>query len=153
MRISKLRCRLLTLVSIILFSCSSHVDELEECRGANLVDLKMEYFIGQWHSYSHNKIDLSTTTESCDFEFDGTYSCEVTEHGPMNKENTLFHADTYWENGKWSFENQKFHKNSNELSVHLTYDVKNATQQYFNIVKGEYINQTFFKNEPCAKPS
>jgi len=146
---------ILAFFSAFLFSCTSHVNKFDVCNAAQMdvTELKTDYFLGQWYSYEYSEVDLSTTTESCYFKLNGIYSCQITEHGPMNKDNTLFHADSYVENGKWRFENNRFHKNGVNWTVHLSHVLKSASEQSFTIIINSEVNQTFYKNEACAKTS
>lgn len=155
MRTVTLRCKLFLFVSTILLTCYSYAGSSEECKGeeVGLAELNVEYFMGQWYIYDYNEEDLSTTTEKCTFEKSGSYSCEVTERGPMNKDNTLFHTDTYWEKGKWRVENNKFYKQANKWPAPVVYDIQNASKHYFHIIRGEQIKHNYYRSEGCAKSS
>ncbi|MDN3653416.1 hypothetical protein QWY77_11750 [Thalassotalea ponticola] len=124
---------------ILLFSCTSCsviTDASKDCSRPNHIEVELnsKYFEGKWFS----QIDIgddAIETYDCDFQLNGNFSCHVIERGPLNKEQSVYHTDEYWEKGIWTFETNSLLKTINGHSQ-IQYTVVSANQSNYVLSDG-----------------
>lgn len=138
------------IISLLMISvpyCVASEPSKKTCAKPSKISVKLdsEYFAGEW--YNLQRFGKGTDTYTCDFSLTGSFSCHVLEHGPIDKEATIYHADEYWEQGLWSFQNNVLSKAINKQSK-INYKVVSATDNDYVISNGDS-EFWFTKNKNC----
>jgi hypothetical protein len=109
------------------------------------VEVNSKFFTGRW--YNRQIYGQGTDTSFCEFYVNGSFSCHIVEHGPIDKQATIYHADEYWEKGNWSFQNGELSK-----TVHtkcpMKYQVVSATDNDY-VISFNSREYWFTKDESC----
>jgi len=109
------------------------------------VEVDSQFFTGRW--YNRQTYGQGMDTSSCDFNVNGSFSCHIVEHGPMDNQATIYHADEYWEKGHWSFQSGELSKTAHK-KFPMKYQVVSATDNDYVI---SFNNREFWftKYESC----
>ena len=134
---------LVLLLIINISSCASINEELVDCSlpVVNGTPPLSDDFVGVWHYQLTN--GNSKEWKSCDFKIDQTYSCEISEQGPIDKSGKLLEVDSYFKSGNWKVD-------SNGFTYWLPFKMVIFSKNSFQIENEAGYSELFFRNKSCV---